>query len=88
MIGTKIDKPNRVIRKEEARQFAYDRGLLYIEINALTCDTMDMAMTQFVSTVLTEIGEADCPGIKRVVSHINIESAEESPNTKTCCSIM
>ena len=88
MIGTKIDKPTRVISKEKARQFAYDRGLLYIEINALTCDTMDMAMTQFVSSVLTEVGESDCPGIKRVVSHINIESSEESPSTKTCCSIM
>ena len=88
MIGTKIDKPNRVVGKEEARTFAYERGLLYIEINALTCETMDMSMTQFVSTVLTAVGDSDCPGIKRVISHINIESAEESPDTKTCCSVM
>ena len=89
LIGTKIDKPNRVVGREEAKIYASERDLFYIEINALTCETLDMAMLQLVSHVHTCIGTDQCPGLKRVSSiEIGPESEESRSPTKICCTVM
>ena len=64
LIGTKIDRPGRKVGREEAKIFANERDLFYIEINALTCETLDMAMIQLISHVLKTVGGGPCPGLK------------------------
>ena len=89
LIGTKIDKPNRVVGREEAKIYASERDLFYIEINALTCETLDMAMIQLVSHVHTSVGTDHCPGLKRVSSiEIGPEVEEPRSPTKICCTVM
>ena len=92
LIGTKIDKRYRKISKEQALHFAENNNLLYVEINALECDTMDNIMSQLTSRILEKFKEEPCRGVKAINNIMmidnNDETDEDSNNKKICCSVM
>ena len=92
LIGTKIDKKYRRISKDQAVRFAEENNLLYVEINALECDTMDNIMLQLTYRILEEFKHKHCRGVKAINNHIMIDFEEDNNNDdrekKICCSIM
>ena len=90
LIGTKIDLAGRQVGREEAKIYANQQDLFYIELNALSCETLDMAMKQLVAHVIDNVPSDTCPGLKRTMHAIEIDEADiENPSTtKTCCSVM
>ena len=90
LIGTKIDKRGRIVGREEAKKFAFDNQLLYIEINALNCEMLDNAMKQLANQAIIEIGDDKCRGFRKITGCIEIDDNKdnEKVDTKTCCVIM
>jgi len=53
LIGNKIDLPDRQVSTEEARQFAQERSLVYLETSARTVVTLDDCLMELVETCLS-----------------------------------
>ena len=89
LIGTKIDKSNRAITKDMAIAFAENNKLLYIELNALTCDMLDNSMIQLVGGAIRDLGDKNCRGIKRIIHNVEITTEiDDDTSKKPCCVIM
>ena len=95
LLGTKIDKPKRQVKEEEAHAYAKDNQLLYAETNTLTGDNLDMIIPAFIEEIM-KLGCYNCKGIKPKVMPLNVDSSnvnldkereDKSPSDKTCCRI-
>ena len=96
VLGTKIDKADRKVSREEALRFTDDNGLSYAEVNALVIDKLDMIVPQFVQKILNLVRNTSCRGVKRKKSttssspasmNVDLDAAELSPPEKTCCTV-
>jgi len=98
VLGTKIDKPDRRVSKEEVLRFTDDNGLSYAEINATVADKMDMIVPLFAQKIISTVGGASCRGVTRKKSSAGGEPLSladdparkdggKPPPEKTCCVI-
>jgi small GTP-binding protein len=57
IVGTKTDKPNRIVSTEEATLFAEDRGLQYIETSAKKGENIEESFQLLINEIYNNIDE-------------------------------
>ncbi len=87
LLGNKIDHNNRDVSEEEAKQFAKDHGLLYMETSAKTGQNIEVFYRIFIHHIFENMDpEMEHSGIKH--GHILFNPrANEVPPTRCCCII-
>ena len=95
LLGTKIDKSNRQVLREDAEKYADENNLVYCEVNALTSENIDGKIQEFIGRILN-LDLKNCRGVKPRLSPLDIETSNidfdkkqepKSPSDKTCCII-
>lgn len=98
LVGNKSDlKYARAVPTEEAKQFATDNGLLFIETSALDATNVELAfqkiLTEIYKVVSTKSAQTDSgegssgkgPGARKVIQVAPTASEKEKVQANSCC---
>ena len=89
LIGNKIDKPDRVVTREEGLQFAQKHSMLFIESSVKTKDGIECAFEELVEKIIQtpELWEADNERTKNVHLKQGCAIGNHGCLEINCCSV-